>query len=228
MKPTPTPRAFNLHVPRRAFLRQLAWGSALVAVPGLFAEQLVLTPPQTEGPFYPDRLPLDTDNDLVIVNDSTTPAVGEVTWLGGRLLTAAGSPIRNATIEIWQCDSTGVYLHTKTGGDKARRDAHFQCFGRFVTGSTGEYVFRTIKPVPYPGRTPHIHLAVKLKGRKELVTQCYIKGHPGNERDGVWKRIADPRQRDSVTVDFAPLRGSRAGELTARWDLVLGVTPELA
>jgi protocatechuate 3,4-dioxygenase beta subunit len=221
------PHLFHVYAPRRAFLRQLAWGTALVAVPGLFAEQLTLTPRQTEGPFYPDKLPLDTDNDLVIMNDATTPAVGEITWLGGRLLTAAGSPIRNATIEIWQCDSTGVYLHTGTGGDVARRDRNFQCFGRFVTGSTGEYVFRTIKPVPYPGRTPHIHLAVKLRGKKELVTQCYIKGHPGNEKDGVLKRITDPKQRDSVVVDFAPLAGSRIGELSARWDLVLGLTPEL-
>jgi protocatechuate 3,4-dioxygenase beta subunit len=228
MKSNPAPQPFHVYVPRRQFLRNLALGSALFSVPGLFAEQLTLTPRQTEGPFYPDKLPLDTDNDLVIMNDSITPAVGEITWLGGRLLTAAGSPIRNATIEIWQCDSTGVYLHTKTGGDVAKRDTHFQCFGRFVTGSTGEYVFRTIKPVPYPGRTPHIHVAVKIKGKKELVSQCYIKGHPGNENDGIWKRITDPRERAAVTIDFAPLPGSKAGELSARWDIVMGLTPELA
>lgn len=35
----------------------------------------------TEGPFYPDKMPLDTDNDLLIVNDSITPAVGEVTYV---------------------------------------------------------------------------------------------------------------------------------------------------
>ena len=217
----------HLHTPRRDFLRQLAWTSALCATPGLFAEELTRTPRQTEGPFYPDRLPLDTDNDLLVVNDSTTPAVGEVTWLGGRLLAANGAPVRNATIEIWQCDNAGVYLHTRSGGDRAKRDANFQGFGRFVTGSTGEYVFRTIKPVPYPGRTPHIHVAVKLSGRKELVSQCYIKGHPGNDRDGVWRGIRDARQRESVTLDFSPLAGSRIGELTARWDIVLGTTPDL-
>jgi len=222
------PATFEIYTPRRQFLRQLAYGSALFAVPGLFAEQLALTPKQTEGPFYPDKLPLDTDNDLIVVNDGLTPGVGEIAWLNGRLLTAAGSPIRNATIEIWQCDSTGVYLHTKTGGDKAKRDTNFQCFGRFVTGATGEYVFRTIKPVPYPGRAPHIHLAVKRKGQKELVSQCYIKGHAGNEKDGVWNRITDPRQRANVTIDFAPLAGSKTGELTAKWDIVMGVTPEHA
>ncbi|MSU24835.1 MAG: intradiol ring-cleavage dioxygenase [Opitutus sp.] len=226
MNRAPLPHSFHLYVPRRHFLRQLAYGSALLAVPGLFAEQLVLTPPQTEGPFYPDVLPLDTDNDLIVVNDGLTPAVGTITWLSGRLLTAAGSPIRNATIEIWQCDSTGVYLHTKTGGDTAKRDRNFQCFGRFVTGSTGDYVFRTIKPVSYPGRAPHIHLAVKVRGKKDLISQCYIKGHPGNEKDGPWKGIKDARQRESVTIDFAPLPGSKVGELAARWDVVMGVTPE--
>lgn len=221
-KPTP----FHIHSPRRAFLRQAAFAAALASVPGLFAEQLTLTPRQTEGPFYPDKLPLDTDNDLVIVNDSLTPAVGEITWLSGKLLTASGSPIRNATIEIWQCDNTGVYLHSRTGGEKAKRDANFQCFGRFITGSTGEYLFRTIKPVPYPGRTPHIHLAVKLKGKKELVSQCYIKGHPGNEKDGIWRGLRDLKQQANVTLDFAPLPGSKTGELTAKWDVIMGLTPE--
>jgi protocatechuate 3,4-dioxygenase beta subunit len=226
MNPTSRAPGFEIYVPRRQFLRQVAIGSALFAVPGLFAEQLVLTPRQTEGPFYPDKLPLDTDNDLIVVNDALTPAVGEITWLSGRLLSETGSPIRNATIEIWQCDSTGVCLHTKTGGELAKRDKNFQSFGRFVTGTSGEYVFRTIKPVPYPGRAPHIHMAVKIRGKKELITQCYIKGHPGNARDGVWKGITDPKQRDAVTIDFAPLPGSKAGELTAKWDVVMGATPE--
>src|SRR5688572_32647248 len=123
---------------RRDFLRFTAAGIAVVGwqqfyeVRGAFAEELTRTPEQMEGPFYPDRLPLDTDNDLIVVNDGLTPAVGDVTWLGGRMLTASGTPIRNATVEIWQCDASGVYLHTWTGGDKARRDANFQGFGRFV------------------------------------------------------------------------------------------------
>ena len=216
----------NTALPRRHFLQTLGVSAAFFTVPGAFAEALTLTPKQTEGPFYPDKLPLDTDNDLLILNDSTTPGIGEVSWLGGRILDARGEPIRNALVEIWQCDSTGVYLHTRSGGDLAKRDKNFQCFGRFLTGSTGEYVFRTIKPVPYPGRAPHIHMAVKRKGRKELVTQCYIKGHPGNEKDGVWKSIRDEKARASVTIPFDPLKGSKAGELSARFDVVLGLTPE--
>ena len=216
----------TLSLPRRGFLRTLGFSAAMLSVPGAFAEQLMQTPRQTEGPFYPDKLPLDTDNDLLILNDSITSAVGEVTWLSGRVLDARGEPIRNALVEIWQCDSTGIYLHTKSSGTAPKRDTNFQGFGRFLTGSTGEYVFRTIKPVVYPGRTPHIHVAIKMKGRKELITQCYIKGHPANEKDGVWKGIRDEKARASVTIPFDPLKGSKAGELAARFDVVMGLTPE--
>jgi protocatechuate 3,4-dioxygenase beta subunit len=216
---------------RRRFLRRFAAvggavaASAFFYVPGVFAEELVRTPRQTEGPFYPDRLPLDTDNDLILVNDNTTPAVGEITHLGGRILDANGNPIRNAGVEIWQTDSNGAYVHTRSG-NRDRRDGNFQGFGRFTTGTSGEYYFRTIKPVPYPGRTPHIHYQVKVKGREQLTTQCYIKGHPQNARDGVLRGIRDERARESVQVDFKPLDGSRLGELTATFDIVLGITPE--
>ncbi len=213
---------------RRNFIRSITVGAAAVfTVPGLFAEELTLTPRQTEGPFYPDKLPLDTDNDLLILNDNITPAVGEVTYLSGRLLDARGEPIRGAVIEIWQCDNNGAYLHSRTG-NKEKRDTNFQGFGRFHTGSTGEYLFRTIKPVPYPGRTPHIHVKVKAKGKDLLTTQCYVKGHPQNERDGIYRSFKDPKVRDAVTVDFAPIPGARAGELAGRFDIVLGLTPEAA
>ncbi len=220
-----TPPFPNPHGGRRDFLRRLALGAAAFAAPGAFAEALVRTPKQTEGPFYPDRLPLDTDNDLLVLNNSLTPAVGEVAWLSGRILDEHGDPVRNALVEIWQADANGVYIHSKSG-NAARRDGNFQGFGRFLTGASGEYLFRTIKPVPYKPRTPHIHLAVRIKGRKELITQCYVKGQPMNAADMVYKAIKDPAQRESVTLAFDPLKGSKAGELAARWDVVLGFTPE--
>jgi protocatechuate 3,4-dioxygenase beta subunit len=210
---------------RRDFLRKVALGAALFAMPGAFAEALTRTPKQTEGPFYPDKLPLDTDNDLIVMNNGITPAVGTVTWLSGRILDEKGEPVRNALVEIWQADNNGAYIHTKSG-NADKRDGNFQGFGRFLTGSTGEYLFRTIRPVPYPGRAPHIHLAVRIKGKKELITQCYIQGHELNEKDMVYKAIKDPKQRANVTLGFAPLKGSKAGELAARWDVVLGFTPE--
>jgi protocatechuate 3,4-dioxygenase beta subunit len=210
---------------RRRFLRGLTLlGAAAFTVPGAFAQQLTLTPRQTEGPFYPDRLPLDTDNDLLVINDGITPAVGEITHLTGRLLDARGEPIRNAVVEIWQVDKRGAYLHSGSS-NRDSRDTNFQGFGRFLTGSTGDYYFRTIKPVPYPGRTPHIHFAVKMKGMPKYTTQCYVKGDPGNARDGVLNGIRDAKARESVIVAFDPIRESRIGELAARFDIVLGFTP---
>jgi protocatechuate 3,4-dioxygenase beta subunit len=210
---------------RRTFLGGFAIGSAALLVPGAFAEELLRTPAQTEGPFYPDKLPLDTDNDLIVINDGLTPAVGEITYLSGKILDARGNPVKNAAVEIWQCDNHGAYLHSGTSNAGAK-DKNFQGFGRFVTGSSGEYLFRTIKPVPYPGRTPHVHFNVKLKGQDALTTQCYVKGHPGNERDGIWRNVKDEKLRDAITIDFAPIKESKIGELAAKFDIVLGVTPE--
>jgi protocatechuate 3,4-dioxygenase beta subunit len=211
---------------RRGFIRQLSFAAALFGVPGLFAEALARkTPWVEEGPFYPPRLPLDTDNDLVIVNDSITPAVGQVAHISGRLLDTKGDPIRNATIELWEADSRGVYLADQA--NRSRFDAHFQGFGRFLTGSTGEYYFRTIKPVAYAGRpAPHIHFKIKKQGRQPYTTQLFVKGDPGNQQDRIWRHVGDEPTRALVTVDFVSINQSRIAELAARFDIVLGATPE--
>ena len=208
---------------RRHFLGSIAATSAFFTVPGAFAE-LIRTPAQTEGPFYPDKLPLDTDNDLLVINDAITPAVGEITWLSGRILDSNGRPMRNALVEIWQVDNNGAYIHSGTG-NREKRDKNFQGFGRSFTGSTGEYLFRTIKPVPYPGRTRHIHFAIKARGHEKFTTQCYVRGEPKNASDGVLKGIADAKARESVIVPFEPMKGSKIGELTAKFDIVMGWTP---
>lgn len=210
---------------RRAFLATTALTASLWTTKGLFAEELSRTPSQTEGPFYPDKLPLDTDNDLLVINDGITPAVGEITHLTGKLVDTSGNPLRNAVIEIWQVDAKGAYLHAGSS-NREKRDANFQGFGRFMTGSTGEYYFRTVKPVAYPGRTPHIHVAVKRAGQETFTTQCYIKGDPQNERDGVLRGIRDPKLRDLLMADFQPMKESRIGELTANFDIILGATPK--
>jgi protocatechuate 3,4-dioxygenase beta subunit len=210
---------------RRLFLGAL--GVSLFTTRGLFADELTRTPAQTEGPFYPNKLPLDTDNDLLIVNDTITPAVGDVTHLTGKILDAKGNPVRNALVEIWQCDANGVYLHTADSGPKKdKQDRNFQGFGRFLTGSTGDYYFRTIKPVPYPGRSPHIHVKVKHGRRELLCTQLYVKNHPGNDRDGIYRNAArTPATKAAVDVDFVPVPNSRTGELNANFVIVLGQTP---
>ena len=198
-------------------------------VPGMFAEELARatlrqTAWVTEGPFYPGRLPLDSDNDLVIVSDSITPAVGEITHVAGRILDARGSPIRNAVVKIWQVDHNAVYLAERDMG-RTGFDPNFQGFGRFQTGSSGEYRFRTIKPVRYPGRlAPHIHFKIKVPGREQWTTQLYIKNYADNLRDGIYRGIGDAEARETVTMDFAPMKESRIGELAVKFDIVLGFT----
>ena len=209
---------------RRDFLSTLVLGATAFTTRGLFADELVRTPKQTEGPFYPNKLPLDTDNDLLVINDGITPAVGEVTYLTGRILDAKGDPVRSALVEIWQVDNKGVYIHTRDSSGR-NRDTNFQGYGRFTTSSSGEYYFRTIKPVPYTGRTPHIHVKVKKGGKELLTTQIFVSGHPQNQRDGVLRGVRNAFDRELVLVDFKPIKESKIGELSAQFDIVVGRTP---
>jgi len=218
----------SFELSRRQILRAGVFvGASALFARGVFAEMLAQTPAMTEGPFYPDKLPLDQDNDLIIVKDSTTPAVGEITRLSGRILDVNGNPMKNIEMEIWQCDANGVYINTRdsrSAGD--RQDRHFQGFGRFTTGSSGEYRFRTIKPVAYTGRpAPHIHYKIKQGGRELLTSQIFIAGHPGNARDGVFASVRDPFERELIQTDFTPIKDSRIGELSARLNIVIGRTP---
>ena len=188
------------------------------------AEALTLTPRQTEGPFYPDKMPLDTDNDLIIMNGSLTPAVGTVAYLSGKVTDIKGNAQRNALVEIWQVDNHGIYLHSR-GGSREKLDSNFQGYGRFLTDSKGRYSFRTLKPSPYGGRTPHIHMAVSTRGKRVLTTQCYVKNEPRNHKDFILQRVKDTKARDSLVVPFNPLKDSKVGEVSARFDIVLGFTP---
>lgn len=208
---------------RRRALGLVPVGAAALWTPGVLAEQLSQTAWLGEGPFYPDRLPLDTDNDLLLLNDSITPAVGEVTYLSGCVKHKDGSPVRNAFVEIWQVDSRGAYIHSGSSNAE-KRDTNFQGYGRFLTDREGRYSFRTVKPVGYPGRTPHIHFGVSMNGHRVLTTQMLINGHPHNETDGVFRRLTTKPERRTVLADFEPLPNSKVGELTARFDLVLGKT----
>ncbi len=205
-------------------LRNPAQGK-LFAQPGRFAEELLKTPAMAEGPFYPDKLPLDTDNDLLILNDAITPAVGNITHLSGRVLTTAGSPVAGAFVEIWQVDNGGVYLHSRSAGAE-KRDTNFQGYGRFLTNRKGEYYFRTIQPVPYPGRVPHIHFAVSLNGHRVLTTQMLTRGNANNAKDGLLKRFQDEKLRHALTAEYKPIPESKLGEFAANFDLVLGITPD--
>ena len=212
-------------ISRREMIQRASFTAAALTTPGLFAEELTRTAHQTEGPFYPNKLPLDTDNDLLIVNDSITPAVGAVAHLTGRVLSRSGSPIRNAVVEIWQVDNNGVYIHTEAR-DRDKLDGNFQGFGRFLTNSNGEYYFRTIKPVQYDPRTSHIHLAINQGTKRMLTTQIYTKGDPRNEKDRILNSIKEAKAREMLIAPYKPLAGSKTDELSVNFDVIIGVTPE--
>ena len=190
-------------------------------------DELRLTPHLTEGPFFPYRnMPLDKDNDLVRIGDSTIDALGEVLNLRGKVLTQSGEPVRNAEVHIWQTDSKGAYLVPSSSNYRSR-DTNFQGYGRFETDSKGEYRFRTVRPVPYANRTPHIHIAVDRKGHRRLATQIIDRDHPMTARDGVLRSVRDPELRKLVLRSFKPSEGSKLGVIEVSFDLVVGATPEL-
>ncbi|AEG92288.1 protocatechuate 3,4-dioxygenase, beta subunit-like protein [Ramlibacter tataouinensis TTB310] len=170
------------------------------------------TPSQTEGPFYPVELPADSDFDL-LRNGTRTYGRGQPAWVEGQVTDLAGRPVAGAQVEIWQCDEAGHYHHP---GDGGRADPAFQGFGRVQVGNDGAWRFRTIRPVAYSGRTPHIHVKVRLGPRELLTTQLYVQGDPGNPRDGLWRRL-DTASREALTVPFA----AGPDGLRARFPLVV-------
>lgn len=186
--------------------RRMVAAAALLAAPAVWRSALAqgplrLTPAQTEGPFYPVELPADSDFDL-LVQGAQRYVRGQPAWLSGTVRDANGRAVPGAVVEIWQCDQAGHYHHP---GDGGRADPAFQGFGRVTVGADGNYRFRTIRPAPYSGRTPHIHLKVKLGSRELLTTQVYVQGDPGNARDGLWRRL-DDAGRAALTLSFEPGR----------------------
>ena len=185
-----------------------AAAAALVVMPAVWTgaraqptpPQRRLTPSQAEGPFYPVKLPQDADFDL-LRNGALNYSHGQPSWLEGSVSDLDGRPVRGAQVEIWQCDHAGRYDHPGDGGlvDKA-----FQGFGRATVNAQGEYRFRTIRPVAYGGRAPHIHVKVKLAGRELLTTQLYVAGDALNQRDFLWRSLADEQARAALTVPFTP------------------------
>lgn len=155
------------------------------------------TPSQTEGPFYPVQLPADTDFDL-LRNGTLQHQGGDPAWVEGTVADLRGQPLAGATVEIWQCDQSGHYHHP---GDGGRADPAFQGFGRVQADAEGRWRFHTLRPVPYSGRTPHIHFKVRQGARELLTTQLYVEGAPGNERDFLWRSLGR-EDRAALTRPF--------------------------
>jgi protocatechuate 3,4-dioxygenase beta subunit len=188
-------------------------------LPAPVSAALVPTPRQSAGPFYPLRLPLDSDADLVTVAGRGRPAAGVVAHVFGRVLDRDGRPLSGARVEIWQCDAFGRYHHPQDRGGGA--DPNFQGYGHATVGDDGAFRFRTIKPVPYPGRAPHIHFAVSGRGIERLTTQMYVAGEPLNDHDFLLNRVRDAGARARLIVQLEPAPDIEPRALAGRFDIVL-------
>jgi protocatechuate 3,4-dioxygenase beta subunit len=180
----------------------------------------LLTPRGTEGPFYPDTLPLDTDNDLVRIGADGKQAAGQIFHLMGQLVNSAGRPYPGFAVEIWQCDAKGIYSHAGDSG-RGKPDPYFQGFGTTVTSPNGGYRFRTITPVSYPGRTPHIHFKIKAPNRREFTSQLYLSGDPRNGSDFLYRRLGDPEAQRAASVSLIPALELDRGGVKGTFDIVL-------
>lgn len=206
-------------IPRRELIAGAIAGVAMA--PRLVAAAAGLaTPAQSEGPFYPVRLPNDRDADLVRVTGNDVQAIGVVMHVVGRVLAIDGRPLPGVLVEIWQCDAHGRYRHPREWGTAAL-DAGFQGYGQTLTDASGGYRFRTIRPVAYPGRTPHIHFKLGTAAGELLTTQMYVAGEPGNERDGLLNAIRDPQLRRRLLVELHPAEIIEPGALAGTFDIVL-------
>jgi protocatechuate 3,4-dioxygenase beta subunit len=190
---------------------------ALVLAGAAWAASLAPTPEQALGPFYPSVLPEDRDADLLVIKGRADRAQGTVLHLTGRVTDASGAPVAGALVEIWQSDTYGRYLLPKDGAP-GQRDPNFQGYGQVRTDAAGAYRFRTIRPVPYESRPPHIHFQVTHPRFRPLVTQMYVVGEPGRENPAYF---GGRRVRDALSVTLRPAEGAEAGALSARFDMVL-------
>ena len=183
--------------PRRRLLRAGAALAAAVALPTLAAlpARRALAG-MTDGPFYPPRAWrerwTDWDADLTRVErgGAVRTARGEHLGLEAVVSDTAGRAIDGAEVEIWQCDTLAVYQHPRVAAEPGRFDDGFQGFGATRSDRSGALRFRTIRPVPYPGRTPHIHVKLRHPSFGELSSQLFVVGDPGNARDFLWRQLA--------------------------------------
>ncbi len=175
------------------------------------------TPQDALGPFYPPEWRGEIDNDLLSFGGKQF-VKGTPLALSGRVLAADGRPITDATVEIWQTDDTGKYRHPDDDGEGPAQRG-FQGFGRARADADGHYSFRTIKPVLYSGRSPHVHFKVVAPDYRPLVTQLYFLGE--NSEHGFGFGFVFSKERELLTVSPTAQRDGEREGLAARFDLVL-------
>jgi len=215
-------KGFNGALGRRELIAGLgALTFPLTTCSGVAAKKLPLaTPQQTEGPYYPKDWLGDVDWDLVRIEGEAAKAMGKIIYIEGKVSYTSGTFLKNSMVEIWQCDHNGRYRHP---GDRrqAKPDLLFQGRGRVVTNDKGQYRFRTIRPVSYPGRTPHIHFAISASSKRRLITQMYIRGEPKNRQDRLLNSIKNSTLRERLLVDLQPADRIEPGALAGKFDIVL-------
>jgi protocatechuate 3,4-dioxygenase beta subunit len=204
--------------------RHLVVGAAAVAsVSAAKSQNLVATSAQDLGPFYPMLRPADHDADLTRVKGRDGTAMGQPINVIGRIVDLRGSPIRNAEVELWQCNAAGRYDHPGDRANPAALDANFQGFARLATDRDGQFKFRSVKPkdydTPIGRRTPHIHFDIRGH-RERLVTQMYFPNEPLNDGDFLLKNAAP---RESVIAEATERLSGDPQALAFRWTVVLGV-----
>ena len=178
---------------------------------------LTATPGDAEGPFYPRRLPGDVDADLTRVAGRAGTAKGTVLYLSGRVLAVDGRPLPQARVELWQCDALGRYHHVD--GDPGELDPDFQGYGVAIADGAGRYAFKTIRPVRYGGRPPHLHFKLSQASARPLTTQLYPRGESAERSTGFGLSGRDARSR--LEFVMTPAADREAGALAATYDFVL-------
>jgi len=210
----------------RRRLLKLAGAAGVIAAAGAMTSALAApqrrTASQALGPFYPLAKPSDSDADLTLIRGRTGRAQGQVIYVTGQVLDAAGDPLPGVDIEVWQANTHGRYRHP---GDHnpAPLDPNFQGYARLVTDAQGRYRIKTIKPAGYPAggfnRPPHIHFDFTGKSSR-LVTQMYFAGEPLNDTDPLLGSTGPNRKSLIVTLE-APTQDIEPDAMLARWDVVL-------
>jgi protocatechuate 3,4-dioxygenase beta subunit len=209
---------------RRRLLRAGAAALAALAWPAAAASRRPLAP-MTDGPFYPPRAWreawVDQDADLSRVerDGAVLVARGEHLGLELQVIDTAGRAIDGAEVEIWQCDALAAYRHPGVRSAEGRFDPGFQGWGAARSERGGGLRFRTIRPVPYPGRTPHIHVKLRHPSFGEATTQLFVAGDPGNARDFLWRAL-DPADRAALEMALQPAPAASGLRWQARHLLV--------
>lgn len=155
---------------------------------------------QFEGPYYP-AVPIPIRRNL-LAQDAPADA-GTPMWLTGCVLSVNGQPLPGVQVQLWQADQAGLYRHPKAPSTTKVHPA-FEGFAAQTTDNEGKYQFRTIVPVPYTGRVPHIHAKLIYQGQSALVTQIYLRGHEKEQGMFFGLLASLYGSRDSLVID--PIR----------------------